>query len=553
MFYPVLLTIPIAGYGLLLLGWHLLRRVLLSKNSGLLELPLLAKGRSSAQKIPGTAVICGGSIAGLLAARVCHDHFERVLVVETEPWVSSEDGSRLDGWNQTRQRSRVMQFTSLHMSQSFVYEAMKYMFPNLEEECRRSDISIAPYNPHIALSGACVLGPRSYRDFPRAIFASRMGTDILQAVNRRLVLDKAAYPDIEFLTGTVNDVKPNPTDHSRLSTVVVRTESGIQEVEAALVADCTGPARAGLKWLQRHGYGLSNSSTYPSGALPLDQLKISIDQKLRYTSITFNDISPERYDSLPWPPHLPGLKRRLYSFSEDGGEESIANGRRVFMLLRGDGQHLCVFAGHYGTRQPQPNNMAEMKMYIRGMNTRKPMPDWIFKILDMLEEHEVKASVSALRVGPTTYVQYHRAVNLPSNYVALGDSVMNGIEGAAKATRCALSLHKTLYGALKTSKNALPTDFSIKFFSESYNKTDWTWQNTRIADYGMPTTEPIAGESLSSGAFMRRYGTHMQRLSTTDELVGWAMYNIIVGMSSPIDALHPHIVLKVLWSMFWSR
>lgn len=39
-----------------------------------------------------------------------------------------------------------------------------------------------------------------------------------------------------MVTGTVTDVLPDPADESRLSTVVVRTESGIREFPAALVA-----------------------------------------------------------------------------------------------------------------------------------------------------------------------------------------------------------------------------------------------------------------------------------------------------------------------------
>jgi hypothetical protein len=49
-------------------------------------------------------------------------------------------------------------------------------------------------------------------------------------------MDKDAYPHIELLTGTVIDVLPDPADHSRLRAVVVRTESGLQEFSAALVA-----------------------------------------------------------------------------------------------------------------------------------------------------------------------------------------------------------------------------------------------------------------------------------------------------------------------------
>ncbi|KAK7050403.1 hypothetical protein R3P38DRAFT_2604937 [Favolaschia claudopus] len=456
-----------------------------------------------------------------------------------------------------------MQFASLHMSQPFVYKGMKHMFPDLDEECRRSEISIMPGDPAFVIAGVPIPTPSPYREsgFPLAIFAGRAGTETLI---RRLVLDKIAHPNIEYITGTVTDVLPSPTDHSRLSTVVVRTESGIQEFEAALVADCTGPARVGLKWLQRHGYGYlpdsapsptSSLQNYPNGTLPLDQLKISLDQKLRYTSIIFR-LRPEFHDSLPFPPHLKHAKQ-ICTYMDDGSEESIKAGKGMFVLVRADGGHFCAFTGHYGSTRSQPTNITEMKAYVRSFKPKKPIPEWIFGILDMLEDIQDEGSVSALKVPPTTYVQYHRAVNLPSNFVALGDSVItvNPVfgEGAAKALRCALSLHKTLHSALASGyKDTLPPNFSVNFFAEACNKTDWIWQNTRLTDYGLPTTEPIAGESLSSGAFLRRYGNHMQGLAPKNEIAAWVLYTIIAGLGTPIDALHPRLMLRILWSMCWS-
>ena len=74
-----------------------------------------------------------------------------------------------------------------------------------------------------------------------------------------------------------------------------------------------------------------------------------------------------------------------------------------------------------------------------------PLPEWIFQMLDMLnEDDQVQASISVsyLRVrkyhlpllaalhslkispAPSYYYRFHQAVNLPSNWVALGDSIM---------------------------------------------------------------------------------------------------------------------------------
>ncbi len=54
------------------------------------------------------------SIAGLTVARVCHDHFEDVVIIEPETWLNSADAKRPDSWNQENKRSRVMQYESFH-------------------------------------------------------------------------------------------------------------------------------------------------------------------------------------------------------------------------------------------------------------------------------------------------------------------------------------------------------------------------------------------------------------------------------------------------------
>ena len=103
-------------------------------------------------------LISYSSIGGLIAARVCHDHFDDVLIVEPEAWLNSQDAMRVDPWNQECKRSRIVQYNSLHRkfsclisSVKFVsyvvvvllaigYKALSKLFPNIEEQSKVSDI-----------------------------------------------------------------------------------------------------------------------------------------------------------------------------------------------------------------------------------------------------------------------------------------------------------------------------------------------------------------------------------------------------------------------------
>jgi hypothetical protein len=72
------------------------------------------------------------SIAGLWTARVCADHFSRVVVVDPEVW---EEGT---GEPRKHKRARVPQYTSLHGYQPFSLLALRKLFPTFDQEVQRT-------------------------------------------------------------------------------------------------------------------------------------------------------------------------------------------------------------------------------------------------------------------------------------------------------------------------------------------------------------------------------------------------------------------------------
>ena len=91
------------------------------------ELKHLGEPRPSGKKIRGTVVIAGGSVAGLGAARSCYDHFEKVIIVEPEAWLATEEGvtvpprkTKVAGSSTEKymtpahKRGHVAQWTSVH-------------------------------------------------------------------------------------------------------------------------------------------------------------------------------------------------------------------------------------------------------------------------------------------------------------------------------------------------------------------------------------------------------------------------------------------------------
>lgn len=110
---PLYLTAGIAG---LLSVWLAAKKV----NQTILDqttcVPDLANiGKPTKSKYSGRAVVCGGSYAGLMTAKMLTDHFDEVIVIESE--ATFEDGGR-KGLN-------VMQYNQLHGA--FSFEASPFM------------------------------------------------------------------------------------------------------------------------------------------------------------------------------------------------------------------------------------------------------------------------------------------------------------------------------------------------------------------------------------------------------------------------------------------
>ncbi|KAK0466730.1 uncharacterized protein EV420DRAFT_1474171 [Desarmillaria tabescens] len=473
---------------------RVIRRKHVSQYTCALELDTLGR-RLPHEKIKGTAVICGGSVGGLLAARV--------VIVEPEAWMNTPDAARTDPWNQGSKRSRVMQYESLHGTLAMGYNILTKLFPDIEEKSHASGIKIIPSDFYVHMWGNVTRSP--YAEYggslPKTMCAGRAGIETLM---RRLVLG-GEYKNIRQIIGTVTGVSRSPHNPGYLEEVTVRTSEGTQNIRAALVV---GPAAASLKWLRREGYGFADK--YTRNQLPLDELKIAYDQKLHYSTLQFH-VTPELGRKAPWPPDFDG---------------------DIILWVTAASRRL----------------LRKARLSSRSLVTEKPIPETFFAMLDMLDEVKDTMTCSRVRFPGSSHIRYERAVNLPSNWVALGDSVMrvNPVygQGCSKAFYGALCLNKLL-----CNSTSIPKDFSKKYFSSHAEKIKPIWASLKAGDYAYKTTIPVPGETLSEGSWARWYAKKLTILSFTDEQAGSAMWHVRMLLAPPIDVLQFGLILKVAWSL----
>ncbi len=190
------------------------------------------------------AVVVGGGMAGLLAARVLSESFGRVTVVERD--VLPRDAEPRRG---------VPQGRHVHGYQARGVEIVDELFPGLVAEAAEEGAAVVAdlARCHFA-PGGHVLAQDSWPVAPM-LFASRPFVE--HAVRRRV----AALPGVTVLDGTVVTglLRDAPADGSAVSVLGVRVaaaagDGGERPLGAELVVDASGRSSRVPRWLPMLGY-----------------------------------------------------------------------------------------------------------------------------------------------------------------------------------------------------------------------------------------------------------------------------------------------------------
>ncbi|KAF7344347.1 hypothetical protein MSAN_01915700 [Mycena sanguinolenta] len=470
-----------------------------SPASWLKQLDIL--GRPGKHKIPGTAVVCGGSITGTITARICADHFERVIIIDPE----IEDPEK--------PKTRILQYNAAHVFLSLFVEGARRLWGNFDAEMIAAGgrFSVADTQTHY--SGIPLLNP--YQDYPPGQFPRtlNMRRSNAQKVLHRLLMSS----NVTRLAGTVRGVSA--------------TEDG-----ASIDFDCTGTTQAGLKWLKSAGFDVPQN------------IRSSYHANISYVTICFN-VPPELGIQLPIPEALRNTAVVYAYFPHDDAQLSIvalANVDNNMMQL--------MFMDTYG--HDLPRTEAEVLPFITGVRgCKKPIPAWFIETIELLCEHG-NPSFDAIKIPPQSFVRYHSLStgDLPSNFIAMGDASLrlNPIHGHgfSKAIINGMALNSLLHAVTSNSSvTCLPREFSARYFKNSCHTMNALWDGTRLHDYGSPHCVPMDGETKEIGRFARWFERKLISAASQDEEVASALWHVRHLFASERVFLAP----TVLWKVFSTR
>lgn len=343
-----------------------IRRHLIKKLTALDELAKLGtKSNRRTEQLRGTVIICGGSIAGLLVAKVCSDHFENVVTVESEEWVTTPDAYTGSHRKElaNKKRSHVAQYNAAHMFQTFLVKTLAKWFPDFKKECERMGGRIIPQMWPIVISGIPFADdfPPKGRTHPTTVRITRAGFEIML---RRLVMNSCE--NVRYVAGTVLGLEQ--TDNTNVITGVrVKTASKEITLSAILAIDCTGASSAGLRWLR----DLANAAKNEEAVKQLDNLRLTYDPKQSYRTIDL-DIPPElipRLMDAGFPSGWDSTGMVLTVFPD------LKLENKFFSITRKDNNYLELLCGGWAVSD-EISSIEDIRSYIHNLKVYKPLPTW---------------------------------------------------------------------------------------------------------------------------------------------------------------------------------
>ncbi|KAJ7464584.1 hypothetical protein FB451DRAFT_1042298 [Mycena latifolia] len=497
---------------------------------------LYSLGQPRKHKLPGTAIICGGSIAGIVTARICADHFERVVVIDPE----IQDAEK--------PKTRIMQYNAAHGFLSLFLDGARRLWPNFDTEIQAAGGRICPADLQLHYSGVPILTP--YKEYPSGRFPDSLiiRRSMLQRVLHRFLLHRTTASNIAILAGSVRGLNASE-DRGSIQSVVVRESDGtnVSLNNVAMLThpdnpiyftDCTGAAQLGFKWLKAAGFSLSDDTRHYYNA------------NIGYVTVSFF-VPAALAAKLPIPEaQKKTLGVHLYFPHDDTTSSAFALGitdNNIMQLILGS-----------TTGRELPRTAPDVVHFITGFEGyHMPIPPWVIETVEILCEHgnpsfdNIKISTYTLIPHETqSYVRYDRAPPgaIPSNFVALGDASLqlNPIhgQGVAKIMMNGITLNALLKAVCPDY--SLPINFSARYFKNSASSMEGLCRPTSHPDYGSSSCEPMKGETKETGRFMRWFERKLLSAATKEAEVASALWHVRHMHAADKVLFAPTVLWKIL-------
>ena len=442
------------------------------------------------------AVVLGGSLAGLLAARVLSDHFEHVTLIERDLYTETTDARR-----------GIPQANHVHGLLLRGRQVLEEFFPGLQDEMIAAGAPLLDMANDISWYTRAGFGVR----FPSKLKILAFTRPMLDLHVRRHL---SKNPRVEIIDNTeVLRLIPDATADGVAGVLACpRTAEADRrvatEIRADLFVDTTGRASRAPRWLAQLGYELPE--------------EIVVDAHLGYASRLYR--IPENFHD-QW----------TCAFIQAAPPER----KRGAILFRVEGNRwLVTLVG--GGRDYPPHDDAGFLEFARSM----PVPT----IYDAIRSAEPLTPIKTHRATENRLRRFERAKQLPQNFVLLGDAVcaFNPVygQGMTTASLGAVALQECLQEQQRLHPDGSLHGLSRRFQKRLAKVIEAPWLMATGEDYRYHETDGAAPGRMTR--FMHWYMDQVLELATRIASVRSVLLDAFSMLIPPTALFHPRVLFRVL-------
>lgn len=432
------------------------------------------------------AVVLGGSLAGLLTARVLSEHCARVTIIERDP-VHNHPESR-KGQPQTRH---------LHGLLASGLDIMTRYYPDLPDALAAGGALVTDMTEHMQWY---TYGGYRQR-FSMGRRAALMSRPFLEYLIRQRTL---ALPNVTLVDNCAVKALDVTADHQRVTGVRVErrnSEAGEYAWAADLVVDCTGRGSRSPQWLVELGYAAPTES----------EVKVNVGYATRI--YRRDPADPRSQDWILLTPEAPKESRF-------GGMFPIEGDRWIVSMGGWMGDHA-------------PTDEQGFLEYARDL----PAPD----IYNIINHAEPLSDITPHKFTSSLRRHYEKLDRFPEGYLVLGDAICSFNptygQGMTSAAMQAAELD-----AILAQGQTSGADLALRFFKRAARVIDTPWQLAVGEDFRFPGT---IGPKPASVDLLNRYVARVHRATLEDAVVGAAFIQVMNLMASPSSLMKPGMMLRV--------
>jgi 2-polyprenyl-6-methoxyphenol hydroxylase-like FAD-dependent oxidoreductase len=438
------------------------------------------------------AVVIGGSMAGLLAARVLAGHVERVTVVERDALPDAAD-----------QRKGVPQGRQLHVLLPRGRDILDRLFPGFSRE-----LEAAGAVPIRVPADVPILTPAGWLDQRAPGWAALSASRPLFDVTARRRLRR--LPGVTFLEGCeVTGLHPSEDGRAVDGVLVRRLDTGEATLLGAdLVVDASGRGSRAPAWLTELGY--------PSP----DRTEVDPDIAYATRVVRIPDGSTADWKGVMLTSQPPDMPRTGYLIPIEGRQWMVA-------VMGAGGQH-------------PPTDEEGYAAFLRSL--RHPV------IAEAVEQAEPVTPIRGHRGTVNRWWHFERLSRWPDRFMVLGDAVcaFNPVYGQGMSTAAVAA--ETLDACLLDQRRRQPAGrldgMAARFQRQLARHNADPWSLSTGEDLRFPTTTgtPVTASTRA----MHRYLDRVVLASTKDPRAADVYVHVLGMLTRPSAVFRPRVLAAAL-------